>query len=273
MNVKRSIQTLVIKLSIAAALLILIPYSIRKYRLDVIFTYEVIDLSFSGKDTLPYRLFEPLDNNPQKKYPLLVYLHGAGSRGTDNKRHLKMIRDFMLDSSVKKEYPCYILAPQCMNNPYQWSDMRKGVLSSPLEKVEALTEELILQHNIDTNRIYLLGFSMGAAGAWESMIYHPDRYAAAVVMSGWSYPDQAAKIKHIPVWAFHGAKDNTVKPVSIRKMVNELKKLNAPIRYTEYPKVWHSSYKTALKEPELLPWLFSQAKQKGLQSADSLKYH
>lgn len=255
-----SFRSKLIKLGILVTVLVGLLYCIYRYRLDVVFTYEVFDITFSGRDKLPYRFFEPLEKAEGKKYPMIFFLHGAGSRASDNKRHLMMLQEFLLDSTVRAKYPCYLFAPQCMKNPYQWSDMRESLLTSPLSEAEKVMKKLIRQHDIDTNRIYLLGYSMGASGAWETMIYHPDRYAAAITLSGWSYPDKAEVVKHIPVWAFHGGKDEVVNPESIRDMVQKLKSMNAPIRYTEYPDTGHESFIKAFKEKDLLPWLFTQKK-------------
>lgn len=234
------------------------------YRLDIIFSYEVYDFTNSGADTLKYQLFKPVDQLPQKKYPLVVYLHGSSNRGNDNLQHWEILEDFILSQEERMQFPCYIFAPQCKPHPYQWVGMRgsNSFLTSPLVEAEHLIERIIRENPIDTNRIYLIGYSMGAAGAWESMIYHPDLYAAAAIVSGWGIPSQAEKIRDIPVWIFHGTKDKIVNPKGSRQMVKALNSFQANINFTEYKNANHeTTVLKAFEEKQLLQWLFGQSKK------------
>jgi predicted peptidase len=238
----------------------LLAIALYKYRLDVIIAYELVDVTGRGKDTLQYRLLTPVDQDFGKKYPLVVYLHGANSRGSDNKKQLRMLDTFLLDSTKRKQYPCYIFAPQCKSHPYSWDGMRdaNSLLKSPLVDAEEIMVRLIQNNQIDTSRIYLVGYSMGGAGAWESMTAHPRRYAAAIVLSSWADTSCVGKLSHIPIWAFHGAQDQVVPVSSIRATVAVLEKSGAPVRYTEYPDEGHGCWKRAFRDTELLSWLFAQ---------------
>lgn len=245
-------------------ILLLVVFFFYWYRIDVIFSYEVYDLTNSGADTLKYRFFKPADPVPDRKYPLVVYLHGSSNRGNDNSKHVEILEDFLLSQEDRKRYPCYVFAPQCKPHPYQWVGMRgsNSLLKSPLVEAEQLVLRLIKENPIDTSRIYLIGYSMGAAGAWESMIYNPDLYAAAAIVSGWGIPSKAAEIREIPVWVFHGTKDKIVNPKGSRQMVKALKKIQADISFTEYKNANHeTTILNALEEKQLLEWLFSQGTQ------------
>jgi predicted peptidase len=111
---------------------------------------------------------------------------------------------------------------------------------------------------IDRSRIYVTGLSMGGYGTWDLIARFPHRFAAAVPVCGGGDPETASQIKHIPLWAFHGALDNVVPPGQSRVMVRALQDAGGTPGYTEYPDVKHDSWVYAFREPHLLPWLFNQ---------------
>lgn len=215
--------------------------------------------------TLPYRLLKPLDYDSQKKYPLVVFLHGAGERGTDNKAQLKhWVRIFATEENRQK-YPCFVLAPQCpagqqwVNVP--WAADRHQQPEKPSEPM-AQTMQLIAQlqkdFSIDSRRLYVAGLSMGGFGTWDAISRYPDRFAAAIPICGGGDENKAASIAKLPIWVFHGGRDGVVKTLRSRNMVDALKKAGGSPKYTEYPKEGHGSWGPSAKEPQLLPWLFAQ---------------
>ncbi|MGD0900402.1 MAG: PHB depolymerase family esterase [Thermoguttaceae bacterium] len=219
----------------------------------------------SGDQALPYRLLKPAGYDPQKKYPLVLFLHGAGERGDDNQAQLKhMVRIFAAKENREK-YPCFVLVPQCPKNE-KWSDVNWGASTSlqpekpsrPLALAVALIGELEKKYGIDPARRYVMGLSMGGYGTWDAVVRYPGMFAAAVPVCGGGDETQAPRIAKLPIWVFHGDKDPAVKTVRSRNMVEAIRKAGGTPKYTEYPGVGHDSWTPASKEPELLPWLFSQ---------------
>jgi predicted peptidase len=216
-------------------------------------------------DSLPYRLLRPHNPEPGKKYPLVIFLHGSGERGTDNELNLKYVTPLFLDSIHRIKYPSYILIPQCPISDRwvntQWNSSEHVMAKSPtasLARVMSLVDYSVREWAVDAQRIYVGGLSMGGFGTWELLARQPNKFAAAIPICGGGDVSTAKRIRKVPVWVFHGALDAVVPPERSRKMVMALKKAKGKPRYTEYPLAQHDSWTPALAEPELLKWLFSQ---------------
>jgi predicted peptidase len=212
-------------------------------------------------DTLPYGLLSPLKITPGEKYPLVIFLHGAGERGNDNDKHIKHIQ-ILFNRNVLDKYPSFVLAPQCPEKQV-WSEMMWGksfgeTPTKPMQMVIELIDKIILEYPVDASRIYVTGVSMGGFGTWDLIMRFPYRFAAAVPICGGGDEKAVEKIKHIPLWVFHGTEDDVVSPTLSRKMVNALQKAGVSPGYTEFPGVKHSSWNQAYREPHLMPWLFRQ---------------
>ncbi|MFQ3591919.1 MAG: prolyl oligopeptidase family serine peptidase [Gemmataceae bacterium] len=219
----------------------------------------------SGKASLPYRLLKPQGYDGQTAYPLVIFLHGAGERGKDNKAQMKHgVKNFASDE-VRKKYPCFVMVPQCPPHPARWADWTAtGTTKEPTEPlalVLALLEELKKEYQIDENRIYLTGLSMGGFGTWDLLSRKPDLFAAAIPICGGGDPRSAKKFAHVPIWAFHGAKDNVVRPERSREMIEALKKAGGSPKYTEYPEAGHDSWTKTYADPAVLEWLFAQKRK------------
>jgi predicted peptidase len=217
--------------------------------------------------TLPYRLMVPEKVAEGQKYPLVVFLHGAGERGTDNEKQLVHgIKDFS-SPEHRKKYPCFLIAPQCPKED-KWGDwtVKAGMLPEPTEPgrlVLELIDGMVKEHAVDTKRIYITGLSMGGFGTWDLISRHPEKFAAAVPICGGGDPKQAEKIAKIPIWVFHGAKDSAVKVERSREMVEAIKKVAGnKIKYTEYPNENHASWVPAYKDEDMFKWLFEQKLEK-----------
>lgn len=220
------------------------------------------------KDTLPYRLMRPKANDASENYPLVLFLHGAGERGNDNNKQLvNGAKNFAIDS-IRKKYPCYMLVPQCANN-YRWvetdwklpSHIMPGKPSRYLNATMILLDSLIKNLNIDTNRIYITGLSMGGFGTWDAISRWPEKFAAAVPVCGGGDTAKASVIKNIPVWAFHGDKDNVVMVSRSRNMINKIKKAGGDPKYTEYQGVGHNAWSATYANPAVIEWMFAQNKK------------
>jgi predicted peptidase len=218
-----------------------------------------------GNQSLPYRLLRPAACDPQKSYPLVLFLHGAGERGSDNQAQLKhMVRMFAAKESREK-YACFVLAPQCPANE-KWSDVnwfaathQQPEKASPsMALAVKLIAELEKKEPIDPRRLYVMGLSMGGYGAWDAVVRYPGMFAAAVPVCGGGDETQAAAIAKLPIWVFHGSADGAVPVARSRHMVEAIRKAGGSPKYTEYPGVGHDSWTSASKEPGLLPWLFAQ---------------
>ncbi|HEY0066240.1 MAG TPA: dienelactone hydrolase family protein [Flavisolibacter sp.] len=234
-------------------------------------------LYIEGKDTLRYRILYPLDYKPGKKYPVVVFLHGSGERGTDNEKQLVHGSKLFADSANRKKFPAFVIFPQCPPDE-GWSRMRaerkteKGPalrlyptdqpMGTPLLLVTHLLDSLVESRTADSRRIYVGGLSMGGMGTFEILWRRPGLFAAAFPICGGGAESQAAVYgKKFPVWVFHGADDAVVDVNESRRMVAALKAAGARVRYSEYPGVNHNSWDNAFAEKDLLPWLFRKKKR------------
>jgi predicted peptidase len=221
---------------------------------------------YNDGKTIPYRMLKPDNVDPDKKYPVVLFLHGAGERGNDNEKQLVHGVGEFAKAENRKKYPCFLVAPQCPKGQ-GWSDF----LAKPGKEAEKQAEpgaavfDLIcaLSYSIpiDCDRIYITGLSMGGFGTWDLITRNPGYFAAAVPVCGGGDPKQAEKIAKIPIWAFHGGKDTLVKPERSREMVEALKKAGGKPKYTEYPDVGHNSWVKAYQDADMMKWLFEQKRK------------
>lgn len=209
--------------------------------------------TFKGKkESLPYRLMKPADYDEKKKYPLVIFLHGAGERGNDNTKQLVHgVKDFAA-AEARKKYPCFLIAPQCPTAGW-WAGPRSEV-------VLQLIEEVKKEFSIDPARIYLTGLSMGGFGTWDLLARKPELFAAGIPICGGGEVKEAEKLVKIPIWVFHGDKDGAVKVELSRDMVAAIKKAGGEPKYTEYAGVGHDSWTKTYADPKVMAWLFEQKK-------------
>ncbi|MBK8093761.1 MAG: prolyl oligopeptidase family serine peptidase [Verrucomicrobiaceae bacterium] len=192
---------------------------------------------------------EGYEADPAKKWPLILFLHGSGERGTD----LELLKKHGPPKLIAagQQIPAVIASLQC--EPKQiWNP----------HGVKALTDHLVRTERIDTARIYLTGLSMGGFGTWETAFEYPDTYAAIAPICGgagvrWV---MAERIAHLPCWIFHGDKDAAVPVEFSVKMHKALEKLAAPVKLTIYPGVGHDSWTQTYDDPAFWKWLLEQKK-------------
>jgi predicted esterase len=220
-------------------------------------------------DTLPYRLLKPLHEDNAKSYPLVLFLHGAGDVGNDNISQLNNFPQYFLDSSNRESFPCYIVAPQCPEDgswdsfPYFPDGIETSVDPTPaMALVISLIDSLRNSNtiNIDKNRVYVIGFSLGGEGTYDILTREPDWFAAAVPICGIADTGKAQLIKDIPLWIFHGSLDEINDVKYDRMEVKVLQALGSKLKYTEYENLDHNCWETAYSEPDLIPWMFAQNK-------------
>lgn len=206
----------------------------------------------SGDNTrqLHYLLYLPKgygESDKPQKWPVLLFLHGSGERGAD----LSAVKKHGPPKiAEEKDLPFIVVSPQCPKDA-RWDT---GELSQLLDHI---TETL----PADLSRVYITGLSMGGAGTWSLAAAYPDRFAAIVPICGRADPSTAEKIKHLPTWVFHGAKDSAVSVEQSEKMVEALKKVGGMPKYTLYPEAGHDSWTESYNNPELYKWLLEQKKK------------
>lgn len=216
--------------------------------------------------SLPYRLYVPRDYLQSRRYPLLVVLHGAGERGTDNVAQLGNGVLAFCAPALQKRRPAFVIYPQCPSGARwveaAWSepsyDLTKVPQSRPSQALMELVDSLAAEFTLDPQRLLVSGLSMGGQGTWDLLARHPERFAGAMPVCGLGDPSQAARMKTVPIWAFHGARDQVVPVAGSRDMVKALKRAGARVRYTEYPDVAHPAWERAYADRRALTWLLEQ---------------
>lgn len=219
-----------------------------------------------GSARLPYRLFVPGGSKPSAGFPLLLYVHGLGSIGSDNVAPLKLSARFGTPEFQGK-HPCFVLVPQCPGDkrwikvkdwaaPFKFSEEP----AVPMKMLITLLTRIVGEYPIDPARIYVGGPSMGGFATWDIVSRLPDRFAAAFPLCGGADAVNAPKLVKLPIWCFHGAKDGTVPVGHSREMIAALKAAGGTPKYTEYPNAGHNVWDSALGDAQLFDWLFAQTR-------------
>lgn len=237
----------------------------------VLEAYEAAEFTGSSGTVLPYRVLWPAgyEKDGAQKYPLLLFLHGAGERGNDNA--LQLVHGSELFLQQQADYPAIVVMPQCAKDDY-WAQMTQvgdqryfsfaEIPNPSMGAVIELLEHFLAEEAIATDQVYLMGLSMGGMGTFELLARKPDTFAAAVPICGGTNPALLPiYADKVPLWIFHGEDDKVVLVEQSRRVVKRLEELGHSPRYTEYPGVNHNSWDNAFAEPDLLSWLFSHRKQ------------
>jgi predicted peptidase len=203
---------------------------------------------------LPYRILVPRDFDAAKTYPLLIFLHGIDERGTDNEKQLKWGSSLFVSDSISNNYPAFVVFPQCPKSNY-WFD------TSALGMLKALIDNLVTTLNVDPEKVYIGGLSMGAYGTYAMVAKHPELFAAAVAISGDGDVNKAQAMSKVKWRIFGGGKDDIVPGERSSKMAKALERSGASVSLTIYPEANHvGSWVKAFKEPDFCSWLFSKSK-------------
>ncbi len=233
---------------------------------------------FTARDgsLLPYRILYPENMQDGRQYPLILFLHGAGERGSDNEKQLIHGADLFLKKENRRQFPAIVVFPQCPENGW-WVD-RAAIEpaltgnsdsedadygpSTDMQRVIELMQELIENPSTSKNQVYVMGLSMGAFGIFDLLHRHPEWFAAAVpICGGGDYRKAEKYARRVSIWAFHGSEDNVVPVEASRRMVEAIEAAGGTIKYTEYQGVNHNSWDPAFAEDDLLSWIFSQRKK------------
>lgn len=200
-------------------------------------------------ERLRYLLFLPEESGPAvSKRPLILFLHGAGERGRD----LQMLKRHGPPklAETRRGFPFIVVSPQCP--PGQWwveNQMQNALIR--------LLDEVLAQHDADPDRVYLTGISMGGFGAWSLAARHPERFAALAPICGGGQRLDARQLARLPIWAFHGAKDDIVPLQYSQEIVEAVREAGGDVRLTVYPDVGHDSWTVTYENPELYEWLLA----------------
>jgi predicted peptidase len=213
--------------------------------------------------TMPYRLFIPPAYDKRRQYPLVIWLCGAAGRGNNNLNQISLGN--VIGTHVwttpenQAKHPSFVVAPQCPDNE-TWSEGGAKPAAPLLVALEILSE-LQRRFRIDPLKLYVAGQSMGGFGTWSVISAYPQAFAAAIPLCGGGDETQAAKLTRIPIWAFHGARDESVNVERSRSMIAAIRKAGGQPKYTEYPDEGHTVWTKAFNEPELLLWVFAQSRR------------
>lgn len=235
--------------------------------------YEELSIRYTGgeykDEEFKYRLLKPEKMEEGQKYPLVVFLHGAGERGDDNRLQLKFLPEMMAKKEYREKYACFVLVPQCRTGS-SWSGFgRRNRAESEdssepgdqMKAVLAMLDKTIKENPIDTRRLYLTGLSMGGFGSWDWAVREPDRFAAVVPICGGGDESKADRLVKTPIWAVHGDKDDVVGVELSRRMIEAIKKAGGEPKYTELAGVGHNSWTPAYSDPKgVVQWMFEQKK-------------
>ena len=232
----------------------------------------IIEVENDGQTTeIPYRIRRPEDLTTDEPVPLIIFLHGAGSRGNDNQKQLGWFPEWWVTQSrLGGRHRAVIFAPQCPTGG-RWASVATDAEGErqidaslsptvPMQAVMKKIKELVADPTIDASRVYLTGLSMGGFGSWDLTSRHPDWFAAVVPICGGGDPSFASRIADsgVPIWTVHGDADRVVPVDLTRTMVGAIRKADGRVGYTELPGVRHDSWKFAYGPEGLMEWMLAQ---------------
>lgn len=234
-------------------------------------------LYIHDNDTLKYRLLLPKGFSGDKQYPLVLFLHGAGERGNDNKKQLVHGSSLFTNKKNRDSFPAIVVFPQCPKEDY-WSNVkidrakkglakfkykRSGKPTKSMSLVLNLMDDMTHKPYVKKNQVYVGGLSMGGMGTFDILKRRPNMFAAAFPICGGGNPKSTKKYADkVSLWIFHGGKDDVVDPYFSLRMVTALREKGADVKLSYFENNNHNSWDSAFAEPGLLTWLFSKSKSK-----------
>lgn len=235
-------------------------------------TFEKMTFVSSDGNILNYRLLKPENEKAGKKYPLVIFLHGAGERGNDNQKQLIHGSQMFLNPVNREKYPAYVLFPQCpedgfwaySSRPEAWEGLVPEEEMPPIFKaVKEMLDFYLENPSIDRSKVYIIGLSMGAMGTYDMVARFPEIFAAAIPICGAVNPPERMKsVKDVSFRIFHGDADPTVPVECSRKAYKVLKESGVKVEYYEFPGCGHLSWNPAFSQPDFMEWLFRQKKSR-----------
>lgn len=202
----------------------------------------------AGERVFPCVTWLPAGYDPAHAWPLVLFLHGKGERGSDGWAPTTVGLGTALRAHPDR-WPCVVAFPQCPTDR-RWID-------AP-ELVEAAWAAVTAERTIDPRRVYLTGISMGGFGTWQQGARHAGRWAALLPICGGGEPADAAALAALPIWAFHGAIDPVIPVEASRAMVAAVRAAGGAIRYSEYPDEAHDCWDRVYADEGVPAWLLAQ---------------
>jgi len=193
------------------------------------------------------------DYEPNKKWPLILFLHGAGEVGgtLDDLKKMANTHSIPKAAATRANFPFIAVSPLCPANR-EWTDLHQDILH--------VLDEVMEKYHIDADRVYLTGLSMGGGGTWSLAMEHPDKFAAIAPVCGYGDVLKVNKIKNLPVWAFHGAKDDVIDIRYEQVVVDALEKAGGDVKFTIYSDVAHDAWVKAYETAELYDWFLQHSR-------------
>ncbi len=200
-------------------------------------------------ETFRYCVYVPPDYTPERPWPVILFLHGSGEAGADG----FLQTDVGIARAIRRDHtrvPAIVVMPQCRPRQF-W----KGAMAAMALKC---VEQTSREYHLDPQRVYLTGLSLGGAGTWHIAARFPDRFAALAPICGFGEESDAAKLRGVPIWCFHGAVDDRVRVDSARTMVDAARKAGADVKYTEFAGEGHLIWDKVYEDAKFWEWLFAQ---------------
>lgn len=225
------------------------------------------EIFVTEKDTLNYRILKPLNYDSTKQYPVHLFLHGAGERGNDNVSQLVHGSKLFLKKESREKYNSWVIFPQAPKHDW-WGYKDSYKLNYNVKESKAMSLVVKLMDNfskrkdVNQNKIYVSGLSMGGMGTFVILNLRPDMFAAATPICGDGDPNSVNNYaKKIPIWIFHGSDDTVVSPKKSLKMANAIIDAGGSPKITFYENVGHDSWNNAFAEKYFLKWIHSKTKK------------
>ena len=209
-----------------------------------------LDREVTRRVVCRYLLYLPdgYAESEERRWPLILFLHGAGERGDDIEK-VKLHGPPKLIAQGRR-LPFIVVSPQCPAGEW-WS----------CEVLDALLCEVETRYRVDRDRVYVTGLSMGGFGTWDLALKYPDRFAAIAPICGRGMPLLAERIRHLPVWVFHGARDDVVPIEESQRMVDALKRCGGNVKFTIYPDAGHDAWTETYNNPALYEWFLQNRRR------------
>lgn len=234
-------------------------------------TYEYKEFVSTEGQNINYRLLTPRDMKAGKKYPLVIFLHGLGERGSDNELQLKHGGQMFLNPSNQEKYPAYVIFPQCpvttfwayQSIPSSFEELKaEENMTAVFRAVKEMIDQYRAMPSVDASRVYIMGVSMGAMATYDMVSRFPEVFAAAIPICGAVGPGRIGAAKNVKFRIFHGDADPTVPVECSRRACRELKAAGADVEYFEIAGCGHLSWNPAFNKEDFMQWLFKQKKSR-----------
>ncbi|MGB0035659.1 MAG: alpha/beta hydrolase-fold protein [Candidatus Acidiferrales bacterium] len=215
-------------------------------------------------ETMSYRLFVPPGYDAAKKYPIVLWLHGAAGRGSDNLKQISggnfLGTHVWTTPENQVKYHAFVVAPQC-DATKAWARPHAEGPAVSIRLALEILDTVEKEYSIDLDRVYVAGQSMGGEGTWAALASAPGRFAAAIPLCGYGFEEMIGAGAKTPVWIWQGDADEVVAVARARRWVAGLRDAGGTPKYTEVPGWGHNVWEKAFADPELLPWLFSKHRE------------